>query len=165
MKRFKDFKEQVAARAGIHFEWIENQAGEGTVIVTGKSNKKASGVFVFASEAIRLELFSSDYTPSYLKRSVIQALTTVSPDLKIDVALHLPGPGSTISTKQPMGRLKRGDVVTLSQGTYYYSVDSDVVDCNGWPLKQNFRAIFQEKVDRRCSPSTSVLPYTLFRLS
>ncbi|MBL7845556.1 MAG: hypothetical protein KF846_13680 [Cyclobacteriaceae bacterium] len=163
--QFKDFKRITSSLNSLNIEWVENARDTGTFTVTGKSKKKASGTFIFSTEGLQLNLTSSDYSNGYIKRLVMTELGSVSNNVHVVMLINIPQAGSTISTRQYIDQLQPGQSVNLAMGTYYYSVDSDVVDCNGWPLRSNFNAIFQQQVERRCNRNTQALTYTLFTLS
>ncbi len=76
-----------------------------------------------------------------------------------------PETGSVITTKQYIDQLAPGDIVEINRGTYFFSVDSDYIDCNGWPLNHKYKAAFIDQVKKRCEGSNlEPLPYTKFNL-
>jgi hypothetical protein len=78
-----------------------------------------------------------------------------------DIQINKPKIGCTITTDYPKSNLNVGDVIDLPESTYYYSVNSDLININGWKLGNTFKGKFLGIKD---NPNKPKYPYTKFEL-
>jgi len=147
--------------------WDSNAEEKGAIVLKNLKNKKeAVGKFAIEGDQIRIKINSTLYGESYLKKIILEdLLNTEVSQTNILLELNVPKIGSIITTRKFIDQLEPGAIVDLMIGTYYYSVNSDLIDCNGWQLSKSFKGVFQGQTEKSCdNGSLPSLTYTIFRL-
>ena len=128
-------------------------------------------LFVFDNVLIVL-IITTNYSKRYTKhklRSELQKLSINANNLLFErpLAFNLRNPrvGDVVTTKRFINQLQPGQQVTLDSDTDCFAVNSDLLECNGQPLRSAFKADFIHQFDSRCgSNNLPALTYTKFRL-
>ena len=129
------------------------------------NGKQAKGKFSVNDDILKISIIESSYNDSYLKNTIIKDLLDSNIGVNnIEINFNLPKVGRTIATKLFQYK-NEGYVGTLNVGQYYFSVDNDLVDCNGWQLRKSFSARLVKKIETRCEGANlPALTYTFFIL-
>jgi len=110
-----------------------------------------------------IEVVESNYSPSYVRTKVKNDLEANGFDLgNIHVTVNIPKPGAVVtleatSAEPPFNR-------SLPTDTYYFAINSAVIDCNGWRFWEDFDATFVSHFQGRCSGSPYNSWYANYRL-
>jgi hypothetical protein len=110
-----------------------------------------------------IEIVESNYSANYVKTKVKNDLSANGFELdNIQVKLNTPKPGAVVTLEAtaanpPVSR-------TLPDDTYYFAINSDIIDCNGWRLWQTFDATLVSHFDGKCVGSPYNTWYAKYRL-
>lgn len=130
------------------------------------TDKFVKGFIDISGSAVNIEIEKCNYKAEYIKSKILEDLSAMSIPLNdISIRLRSPAVGDTIATREGIDMLQNAQSINLPAGTYYYSLNSDLINCNGWPLYQNFRATFQKQILKRCDPALAPLNYTILKLT
>ncbi|MEA5260314.1 hypothetical protein VB264_21120 [Arcicella aquatica] len=69
--------------------------------------------------------------------------------------------GSLVYTRR---NAAKGDVVTLESSTYYYAIDTSIFNCSGEQLGSRFQATCISNLSAKCSPTSAIALYTIYKL-
>ena len=145
----------------------DDQKSNGEIeINNAKTEKQAKGTFSVNEYILKISIIQSSYSENYLKNLIIYDLLDSNIEVnKIEVKFNIPKVGATIATRLYLNH-NVGDVVILNKSEYYNSLNSDFVNCNGWPLQKSFEARLEKKEDKRCDDSIlQAISYTYFKLT
>lgn len=161
-------KQSINSTRNYYVNWTDSKAGHGKFIVkNNKTKKEAIGKVHLAKNEIKISLDYTNYSNNYIKKIIKDDILNLNLEKeRINVTMNIPQGGSIITTKEFLDAgLLPGDKVDLRMGTYYYSVNSNFLDCNGWLLDRDFSAEFIVQYQNRCGGN--LLPpmqYTKFKL-
>lgn len=125
------------------------------------SRKSATGLLTESEGVFHIDFYQSSYNEDYLQRRIRRDFGLERGLLQI--TFTLPGAGNEITLNYDPGHQSPGQK-TIAQGTRYYSVDSDWVNCNPAYLHKDFQAVFQRMIYGRCNGVGANMPYSVFRL-
>ncbi|UOB19359.1 hypothetical protein [Abyssalbus ytuae] len=162
------FIQKLESKTNIKFDWIDRNISKGKFTFENTQLEKTiTGTLELQSDRIQAKLFyNKNYSLKYIKselRNILEHMGSARTFLTF--ANHFPIPDDYITTKFLIDELSEGDEIEIPYGTYYYSVNNDYLDCNGWPLEEKFVGQFVEQVMRGCESGTlEPLPHTVFKL-
>ncbi len=151
----------------LFLKWVDKSQLLGNFKVKNAAlNKEASGRVKVINKQLIARIIYSNYSRNYIRKKLRLALEKSGIDKNaIQVKLNTPKIGSIVTTQQFINELTQGDIVDLEKDTYYFSVDSDLIDCNGSVFREKFQAAFIEQIKSRCDdPSSQASLYTKFKL-
>jgi hypothetical protein len=167
MSRFDNINESIkTTRRKYSLNLKDAQENNGDIEINNvNTEKQAKGTFSVSNDILTISIIESSYNENYLKNIIINDLLDSNLAVNnIEINFNTPKVGATIATKLFLQN-SIGDVVNLNKREYYNSVNSDFVNCNGWPLQKSFRARLERKEDKRCEGSNlQALTYTFFKL-
>jgi hypothetical protein len=110
-----------------------------------------------------IQVVETTYSPNYARTKVKNDLEANGFDLgNIHVTLNTPKPGAMV-TLQATSDQPPFDI-SIPAGSYYYAINSDVIDCNGFRFWEDFDATFDSHFEDRCSGNSYFTWYAKYRL-
>lgn len=144
----------------------ENHENQGNIEIKNiNTEKQAKGTFSVIDDTLKIAIIESSYNNNYLKKIIVNDLRNSELTINnIKIKFNIPRVGSSITSRLFIDQ-PTGSRVNLDAGIYYYAVDSELVDCNGWKLQKTFKAELEKQIQASCdSINLPPLTYTVFKL-
>lgn len=110
-----------------------------------------------------IQVVESNYSPSYLRIKVKNDFEANGFNLNnIHVTLNTPRPGAIVTLQATSDQPPF--TISIPAGSYYYAINSDVIDCNGFRFWEDFDATFDSHFEDSCSGSPYNTWYAKYRL-
>lgn len=163
-----NFIKELRSKSNIKFYWLDKSDNKGKFTIQNSNRKKSfAGIFEIDDKKVKTKVLNNkNYNDKYI-RSYLRNIFENGGGNRRSLIFedYYPRIGDIITTKYLIDQLRGGEELKLPPGTFYYSINDDYLDCNGWPLEEPFVGKYEEQVFRKCeNNSFDPLPHTIFRL-